>query len=71
MNWEPPGEFLSVQYMSGEEEESRLEGTANRIPVVLFLISCAALGWYGYKVWMMAHEAVHGGPKRHRLSSRR
>jgi hypothetical protein len=59
-----PGDVVTVEYLPGVEDSSRIEGHSSMASVWVFL---ACLGWLGYsafKLYREASEAVHGGRRR-------
>ena len=60
------GSTVSVQYLSGKPDKSRLAGHKHSLPLAIFVV--CLLGMLGFSVWLWrhAHEAVHGNPYRRR-----
>ncbi|MBI1309947.1 DUF3592 domain-containing protein [bacterium] len=54
------GDQVDVEYLPGEEDSARIEGQSNMSMVYLFLGSLLAMGFVAFRVWKMAHNAVHG-----------
>lgn len=58
-----PGPKVNVQYFSGVENSSRIEGHSSKVAVWVFLGCCALLVFAGFKLYQMASEAVDGNPR--------
>lgn len=64
IDWPLPEDKVSVQYIPGVKDSSRLEGHSSTVAVWVFLGSCAWLGFSFYKLFKEASEAVHGKRRR-------
>ncbi len=60
------GEEITVEYLPGAEDSARVEGTANLFAVYIFLGSLLVMAFVGFRIWKMAHDAVHGSGRRRR-----
>lgn len=59
IDW-PVSENMTVQYLPGVEDSSRLLGHSSWLAVCVFLASLGLLGFAGYGLYKEATEAVHG-----------
>jgi len=53
-----PGERITVEYIPGVEDSSRIEGYSSLIPIWIFLGCCAWLGYEFFKLYREANEPV-------------
>lgn len=60
------GDEISIQYIPGEEDSARLDSRTSMGAVYMFFGSLVAMGFVGFRIWKMAHEAVHGSSRRRR-----
>lgn len=65
-SWPRPGPKVTVQYLSGVEDSSRLEGHSSSTAVWVFLTCCGLMAFGCFKLYQMASEAVDGPPRRRR-----
>lgn len=65
-DWPTPGPKVTIQYMPGVEDSSRLEGHSSKVAVWMFLGCCLLLAFAGFKLYQMASDAVDGPPRRRR-----
>lgn len=65
-SWPKPGPKVTVQYLSGVEDSSRLEGHSSTTAVWVFLTCCGLMAFGVFKLYQMASEAVDGPPRRRR-----
>ncbi len=64
ISWKIDGPTVTVEYLPGVADSSRLKGNDRSMRVYLFAASCVWLLVEGYNVWSMAHAAVHGKRRR-------
>ena len=63
-SWPSPGPKVTIQYLPGVEDCSRLEGHSSKVAVWVFFGCCAWLAYSGYQLYQLASEAVDGPPRR-------
>ena len=59
-------DLITVQYLPGVEDSSRVLGNSRMGAVYLFLACLAWLSFSGYQLWREATDAVHGSGRRKR-----
>lgn len=64
ISWKVTGPTEMVEYLPGVADSSRLKGNDRSLAVYLFAGACLWLAYEGYKLWSMAHAAVHGKRRR-------
>jgi hypothetical protein len=64
IDWPVPASVVTVQYLPGVDDSSRLEGHSSSAAVWIFLACSAWLAFSGYKIYKEASEAVHGTKRR-------
>lgn len=64
LSWKVTGPTEMVEYIPGVADSSRLKGNDRSLVVYLFAGACLWLAYEAYKLWSMAHEAVHGKRRR-------
>lgn len=64
VDWPLPEGPITVQYLPGVADSSRLEGRSSRAAVIIFLACVCWLGYNGLKLYREASEAVNGRKKR-------
>lgn len=57
------GGTIKIQYIPGTEDSARLAGQKQTGFVVFFFVCLGIMLFVGFRLWRMAHNAVHGGPK--------
>jgi hypothetical protein len=58
-DWEAPANgMVVVQYTPGSDGRSRLAGDVNWFGIAFFVASVGVLGFFGYRLWREASEAV-------------
>jgi hypothetical protein len=65
-SWPTPGPKVTIQYMPGVEDSSRLEGHSSQVAVWIFFGCCVWLAYSGFQLYQLASEAVDGPPRRRR-----
>lgn len=64
IDWPVPVDVVTVEYLPGVDDSSRLEGHSSSAAVWIFLACTAWLAFSGYKIYKDASEAVHGKKRR-------
>lgn len=63
-DWPTPGPKVTIQYMPGVEDSSRLEGHSRTGAVWVFFVCCGLLVFAGFKLYQIASDAIDGPPRR-------
>jgi hypothetical protein len=64
IDWPVPESSVTVQYLPGVADSSRLNGRSSRSAILIFLACVGWLGYQGFKLYKEANEAVHRRKKR-------
>lgn len=64
ISFSAPGEVVTVEFLPGVEDSSRIEGHSSMASVWVFLACLSWLGYSSYKLYRETSEAVHGGRRR-------
>lgn len=56
INWPVPADVVTVQYLPGVENASRVDGNSNQLPVVFFVICAVLLGFSFFKLYREAQD---------------
>ena len=64
LDWPVESEIMTVQYLPGVDDSSRLAGHSNKVVVWIFLACTAWFAVSGFKLYKEANDAVHGKSRR-------
>lgn len=64
VDWPLSENTVTVQYLPGVVDSSRLHGHSRQSAVLIFVACAAWLGYQGFKLYREASQAVHGRGKR-------
>ena len=64
INWPVPASTVTVQYLPGIADSSRLNGHSRHSAIMILLACTGWLGYQGFNLYKEANQAVHGRKKR-------